>query len=312
MSKPTSDWDDDEQRLRTELENELDAIRKRHAHDPPRDVLVAARAGVLPDGVQTRMSAHLEQDAWSRTIVDGFEQSGADQDVDAAFEARLLANIKQASSTKAGPRARRRTLLAMGGLAVAATLLIGVLVSRDQRPQNTAPDSPSPSTPGSSVAVPPAPAFQIAFTKPDVKWSAGALIWRGASSDPPFMVDLTPAMEAYREGDDARAEQAFDRLAGKYPESIEVLFYQGVTHMLRGDFAGALAPLAAADRLKNVTFADDVTWFLGVAEQRSGQTAQSRSRLSILCDKNGSRAPEACAAVAGLDAQPERTPAKAR
>ena len=35
-----------------------------------------------------------------------------------------------------------------------------------------------------------------------------------------------------------------------YPDSIEVLFYQGVSRMLAGDDAGAIAPLEAAARLR--------------------------------------------------------------
>lgn len=312
MSTPPDDWDQDERQMRSKLDVEIEAIRKRHANDPPRDVLVAARAGLLPAEMQARASAHLERDAWSRAIVEGFEQSGADEGVDPGFEERLLANIQKSPSTLIMPNKWRRTLAATGGLALAATILIAVFVSR--KPADLAPSS-SPASPASSTAVVPSPApppAPITFTKPDVKWSAGALTWRGVPADQPFMADLTPAMDAYREGDYTRAEPAFDRLSGKYPDSIEVLFYLGLTRMLRDDFAGALAPLAAAEQLKQVTFADDVSWFLGVAELRTGQVVQSRSRLSALCGKGGSRAAEACAAVAKLDADTSPVPSKTR
>ncbi|MEO8678602.1 MAG: hypothetical protein ABI665_06130 [Vicinamibacterales bacterium] len=299
--------------MRFRLANELDAIRKRHANDPPHDLLLAARADLLPAKLQARANAHLAQDAWSRAIVEGFEQSGADDSVDVALEERLLGRI-QGGQAVAVPPARRRTWTAVGGLALAATVLIGVFIGRERPTPGTGPAAPPPPA-ASSTAAAASPAAQpprLTFTKPDVKWGAGALTWRGAPSDPSFITDLTPAMDAYSKGDYARAESSFEPLSARYPGSIEVLFYLGLTRMLRGDFTGALQPLAAAERLKNVTFADDASWFLGVAEQRSGQVVQSRARLAVLCDKGGDRAADACAAVAVLDAATRPAPANTR
>jgi hypothetical protein len=41
--------------------------------------------------------------------------------------------------------------------------------------------------------------------------------------------------------------------------------------MLAGNDAAAIAPLEAADRLNDVTFAEDVARALAVARQRAGQ-----------------------------------------
>jgi hypothetical protein len=66
--------------------------------------------------------------------------------------------------------------------------------------------------------------------------------------------------------------------------------------MLRGNFAGAIAPLGAAVALNEPTFADDSAWFLAVAEQRSGKEIDALRRLDALCAAGGTRAQEACAA----------------
>jgi hypothetical protein len=93
----------------------------------------------------------------------------------------------------------------------------------------------------------------------------------------------------------------FDRLSAVYPESIDVLFYQGVSRMLAGNEAGAIAPLEAAARLNSAPFADDVAWFLAVAQQRSGRP-EARAGFAALCRGRSSYAAAACAARAQLDA----------
>jgi hypothetical protein len=199
----------------------------------------------------------------------------------------------------------------MGGFALAATLLIAVLVPRFRTGTLIAPAGPVPSsaTAGANGMAPRAlPPVQIAYDKPAVKLSPSALTWRGEGSANPFLRDLAPAFDAYRAGDFARAVAEFNRVSTIYPEAIEVLFYQGVSRMLAGDHEGAIAPLEAASRLGNAAFADDVAWYLAVAQQRSGK-ADARAKFAALCRGRGNHATAACAAVAQLgppDGSPPR------
>ena len=103
-------------------------------------------------------------------------------------------------------------------------------------------------------------------------------------------------VDAYRDGDYVQADERFTALALQYPESVEVLFFQGVTRMLRDDFAGAVAPLTAAHRLGEPTFVNDAAWYLAVAEQRSGRAADARARLEELCAGTSAFKDRACAA----------------
>lgn len=299
----SNDWDQDERETLANLADQLEIIRQRHQWDPEPDLLLAATADLLPAEMQARLMSHLAQSTWSRAVVDGLQQSGADMQLDAATEERILARVRQAQGVSSAMTMRRPSLRT-GALALAATVLIAVVVSRGRQTTNPIPVAPAPPPSGSPTAVlPPAPPpFQMPVTKPEVKLSTGALTWRGAPSDQSFLQDLAPAFDAYRVGDYPQAQSLFDKLSAKYPRAIEVLFYQGVTLVLRNDFAGAIAPLAAAARLKNDTFADDVSWFLAVAEQRSGRVSESRSRLSALCIAGGNHAADACAAVTQLDA----------
>ena len=308
MSQPR-DWDAEEREALDGLDGELAEIRRRHQDDPSLETLRAAEADALPPEIKARVTRHLQDSAWSRAIVDGLRDTGADDHLDAASQDRLFERITrkaQVTPLRARPLRRWAPAMAIGGLALAATLLIAVVVERSGPDAIVEPEAASASIGVKPPIVVSAPVTRpepprIAFAKPEVKLSPSALAWRGDASANPFVKDLAPAIDAYRAGDYPRAVAAFDRLSAVYPESIEVSFYLGVSRMLAGDDAGAIAPLEAAARLDNPTFADDVAWYLAIAQQRSGHT-NARAKLADLCRGQGAHASSACAAVAQLDA----------
>lgn len=300
MTTPRDGWDSDERNALDGFEEELAELRARHASDPSIELLRAADADALPEELQAEVTDHLRKSAWSRALVEGLREARPDDGLDAASEQRLFERIQRESG--AGSATARGRQWAIAGLAIAATVLIAVMVTR--RPEMTAtpemaaaPDIPTTAAP----ARPPEPA-PIPVSRPEVKLSAAVLTWRGNASQNPLLRDLGPAFESYRAGDYGRASAAFDKLAAVYPNVIDVLFYQGVSHLLAGDAQGAIAPLSAAGRLADATFADDAAWFLAVAQQRSGQDA--RARFSALCRAGRAYSSEACNAVAQLDAAP--------
>jgi hypothetical protein len=107
---------------------------------------------------------------------------------------------------------------------------------------------------------------------------------------------LKPALDAFRAGDYRLADREFSAIAGRYPDLIEVALYQGISRLFIGDVAGATASLRAAEKIGDEAFRNDVAWYLAVAEERSGNVAAARARLSGLCP-NGSGDPRACAAL---------------
>lgn len=311
MSKPRDSWDADEREALDGLESELAEIRRKHQDDPSLAMLRAADADALPPDLQARVARHLQDSKWSQALVHGLRESGADDRMDAESEDRLFDRITREAqaAAPAAPRQRWKPAMLMGGLAVAASLLIAVVVSRPRTGTVAVPGVAVPSreekppNAGSTPAAPSRPALQIAYSKPDVRLSPSALTWRGEASANPFLRDLAPAFDAYRAGDYARAGAAFDRLSTKYPDAVEVLFYQGVSRMLAGNDADAIAPLEAAARLGNVAFADEVSWYLAVARQRSGRP-DARAGFADLCRGKSPHATAACAAVAQLDSSP--------
>jgi len=302
MSQRRDDWDADERDALAAFEGELADIRRRHADDPSLAMLRAADGDALPPDEQARVMRHLEESAWSRALVDGLREAGAGDRLDAASEQRLFDRITR-EARAASPRPRWRSAAIYGGLAVAATVIIAVMV-RDRAPAPAPPPAPVGTVASATNPPPPSAApVLIAFSKPEVRLSPSALTWRGDPSANPFLRDLAPALDAYRADDYARAVAAFDRLASVYPDAIEVRFYLGVSRLLAGDAAGAIAPLDAAARLGNATFAEDVSWYLAVAQQRSGR-AEARDRFARLCRGRGPHAAAACAALTALGAPP--------
>jgi hypothetical protein len=160
------------------------------------------------------------------------------------------------------------------------------------------------------VALPPAvPPFLLPFEKPDVRLGMGALTWRGSSPSTSddgnqLLADLKPGLDAYRGNDYARANRELTALVSRYPGTIEILFYQGVSRLFLNDYAGAIAAFDAADAVGDRTFASDVAWYRAVAEQRSGHDAEARAQLDAICKARGADAGRACTALEQLAKAP--------
>jgi len=284
-------WDRDERDALAGLDDQIDVMRRRHASDPPFELLRAAHADALPSDLQTAVSEHMSANALSRTLAEGLGDEGPT--LTAEEQDRLLARImKEAGRERETSRIWnwfRPALVGSGIVAVAS--LVWLVSSKTEMGERMAPPETTV-----VVALPPAePPFLLPFEKPDVRLGMGALTWRGsASGSNQLLTDLKPGLDAYRSGDYATADRALTALATRYPGTIEILFYQGVSRLFLNDLPGALASLSAADAVGDRTFADDVSWYRAVAEQRSGNVPAARIRLDALCRAGAARA---CAAI---------------
>lgn len=297
MNKRPSDWDEDEREALESLGDELQQLQARHANDPSFDVLRAATAGALPADLQRSTAAHLERSRWSRALVEGANAGSGGLDPD--DEARLLARVHRDTSSRTRGRLFRprvwTSLLAAAAVGLAAFAIV-------QRTGDT-PPSPTPDATDRPEAVP-APIvarFQLPLDKPEVKIGPRALTYRGDAGGDDFLSQLKPALDAYREGDYQRADRAFAVLATRYPQAVEVHFYQGVARLLSSDFAAADASLAEAARLSDESFATDVEWYRAIVDERLGRVAEARARLDSLCSQgNQARQRAACEAAEKL------------
>ncbi|HTK30270.1 MAG TPA: hypothetical protein VL309_11990 [Vicinamibacterales bacterium] len=303
MSDPR-DLDDDERSALGSLREDLDALRVRHLGDPPLDLLQAARAGALPDPPGDAVAEHLEKSGWSRALAAAADALDDEAPVPAD---RVLARIRAGS---AAPRPQRHAgWIWVPALAAAAIVILAVVLSR---PAPTAPESADarsaqvgPAAPAAGAAPAASPArFRLPLEKPDVRFTAAALVLRGEGQTPARFVDAAaPAVSAFRAGDFAAAAREFAALQPRYQTSVEVSFYLGVSRLFLGSPEEARAALEAARRHDDGSFAENIGWYLAVADERAGRTADARSELDRLCGGGGPQAPRACAAAKAFAAQ---------
>ena len=290
MSTDRHDWDREERQALAGLEDQIDAMRRRHVGDPPLELLRAARADALPEDLQTSVSEHLAASAMSRTLADGpGDDAPALSDDD---QERLLARIMKEARTESAPPSAWRWLrpVLVGSGIVAVASLVWMVSKRTEVGERLGP----PDTQVVLALPPAAPPFLLPFEKPDVRLGMAALTWRGSSPSTSddgnqLLADLKPGLDAYRRNDYAAANRELSALANRYPGTIEILFYQGVSRLFLNDYAGAIAAFDAADAVGDRTFAGDVAWFRAVAEQRSGNEAQARARLDAICNARDDR-----------------------
>jgi len=298
VSTHPDDIDREEREALAGLENQLDAVRERHRDDPPLELLRAARADALPSELQETVGRHLSGSEWSRTLVEGLEHD--EPALDPHAERRLYATI---DGKLAQQRDNEGFKIWFRWALITPAIAVGVLAIWFvvYRPDQTI-SQPTATRPPVAVAPPAAaPPLLLAFNKPDVRLSAAALTWRGATSDNQLLADLKPALDAYRQNDYETTNRLLTPLATQYSNAVEVHFYQGISRLFLNDAAGAVNSFAAAEQVADDTFIDDVSWYRAVAEQRAGNVTDARTRLESLCHA-GSASQRACAALEQLDA----------
>ncbi len=296
MNTHRHDWDRDEREALLGLEEQIQTMRQRHRTDPPLELLRAAHADALPSDLQAAVSEHLAASAMSRTLAEGLSEDGPT--LSSEEQERLLARIMARARAKDAGKTSETTgvwnwlrpaLLGSGIVAIAS--LVWIVSSQTEVAERMSPPERTV-----VVALPPAaPPFLLPFDKPEVRLGLGVLTWRGSKSDSnQLLTDLKPGLDAYRRGDYLIADREFGALATRYPGTIEILFYQGVTKLFLNDLPGAITALDAAEAVGDRTFAADVSWYRAVAEQRSGNPTAAHARLDALCRAGGHHARRAC------------------
>jgi hypothetical protein len=224
-----------------------------------------------------------------------FEAGRARQALGPSDEARLLARIQREAQASGKPA---RTSIGSGVLLTAAAILliVGTTWVLRREPSSSAVKSSDPTV----ATATPSPVLYLALEKPAVKISPATLAWRGPVAQNPLLADLKPAFDAFRADDYARADREFSKIAGKYPKSIEIALYQGVARLFLGNIPGAIESLTAAEPLAESGLGGDVAWYRAVADERAGNLAGARVRLSRLCGESDARAKTACDALTRL------------
>jgi hypothetical protein len=295
---PDDGWDRDERQAIEELGEELETVQARHQHDPDISLLRAARHQALPSELLASVEHRLSTDPWTRALVDGLDE--AEPTLTSDDEGRLLARLHR-DIGQSGRHGRSWAWL-RPALAAAALTAVAVTFWMMFRGGSQIPHVPARSPDESAVAGPTEPTrFLLPLDKPEVMISLSALTWRGEGSGNQLLADLKRPLDAFREGDYARADREFTALEPRYPNAVEVFFYGGVSRLFLDEPQRADASLARAGELADATFAPHIAWYRAIAEQRVGNLAGARVRLEELCRGTGNRSGRACNAVREID-----------
>jgi hypothetical protein len=290
MRTPADDWDKDERDVPPELAREL--ARLDQPGPLPLEVLRAAGTGVLPADLERAAERHLATHPRAQATLDVLDDAVT---LPPETAARLLERITGEAARDGASRRKDWGLTwqlaaGLGAFATAASLWWG-LSRAEPQPEPAAPAAearPAPETPAAP------PAFLLPLERPQVRISLRAMTWRGAERANPALTALRAPLDAFRAGDYAAADREFSAIAGRFPELIEIKLYQGISRLFLDDVSGAVTSLRAAETIGDAAFANDVAWYLAVAEQRAGNIAAARARIEALCPAGAGDA-RACA-----------------
>jgi tetratricopeptide (TPR) repeat protein len=261
---------------------------KKFSSCPPLPVLHAAGADALPEPQQSMVASHIAGCRACRITQSDLEtlQSPPEKEEEAIRHIRSLV-------TERLNRERQRRSLLPGFISswrsalVVATIgfcaFFAFIMIRNRQPLNVNPASQKQmqlTQRDISKAFP--------LEKPEVRLSLAVLTWRGSDrADGQFAVEIAPALDLYRANRFADAAARLEKLSSKYPDSIEICFYQGISRIFVGDYGSAIQSLEKAQKLGVVSFSADIDWYLALAYQRSGRLPESRNHLASLAAVQG-------------------------
>jgi hypothetical protein len=278
----------------------IDDLRRRCVGCPPARVLSAAAADALPADVQAAVVVHIESCPTCLALRADLEHLDP-VELGAGDVEGILAHVRRDAEPAPRRLWSRWTTWVPVSLAATAAILAVVFATPNRAPvpASVAPPAAPPMAAAAPAAPSPAPAMPVPdLQKPPVKLTMLALTWRnGSEAGGGFAEAIAPALNAFRADRYDESARLLDGLAARYPSSVEVPFYQGVSQLFLGRDQDAVAALRRAQRLADGTFEADTEWYLGIALARSGHDVEARARFTALCRGKSVYVAQACDAV---------------
>jgi len=287
----------DEREFRHEIASALAANRASAGECPRPELLMAACAGVPFDGAEA-----VERHRAVCPICDQLSRDLAEMEFPPASQAedrRIRARWEADGRRGWGWVRRWRPVAAVAALGAVAAVLLLVRTTHAPAPANRIAQTAPPAAP---VTPPPAPAANgFVLAKAAIKVPAAAVLtFRGAGEDgQKYLADLSAALEPYRQEDYANAARRLGELSLKYPRAAEPPFYRGVAQLFLGQNEAAIESLEAVRKTAN-SLREDASWYLAVAFDRAGRSADARREAEGLCAGGSEYRAQACAAVGAL------------
>jgi hypothetical protein len=252
---------------------------------PPPELVQGARVGALPPDLQEVISTHTAACVVCTTLGESLESFPAASPTPEELR-RIEGRIR--GSLTAAPRRPVRRRLWRAAAAIVLTASGSWLAYRWS--MSGAGESPAPSPAGHPPSVfaldrapllPPTPTDSISSAE---------------------RVDLSAALEPYREGEFREAKRRLTAYVAKYPDRPEGHFYLGVSELVLFSNASAVAALETAEQLAagRADLAREVAWYLALAYRRTGEKDGAWDRLARLCRDPRGGSLRACDGLAEL------------
>lgn len=119
------------------------------------------------------------------------------------------------------------------------------------------------------------------------------MFYRDGKPEPEAQSTLPLAMEPYERDDFAETERRLAELLARNPRESEAHFYRGVSLLMLGRTAEAIAPLQAAIRTGEGAAVAEARWYLALALLKHGQPTKALEQLDSLSAAPGAHRAEA-------------------
>lgn len=282
MSDRRVDFDPDEQDFLKSFGTSPEELRGRAADCPAPEALLTAHSELGEAGVLAHLQACRRCSALLRDLSDP-ELADPQPEEAARIRNRVLNGV-------ASPRLRPSFALAAG----VSLALIGALLWYSS--SKVVPTNPTPVQTAPRQTV-----FRV--EKAPVKLPASMLVWRGEGGG--YAADLGRAIKLYRNDQYEQAAQELEGVARTYPQSLEAHFYLGVSQLLLGRASDARASLLRAHELDRGSLGDDISWYLALANVKTGNAADAVGELRKLCAKPGEYSARACSGIQEIETRRE-------
>lgn len=287
------------------VQAQMAAVARRLGPCPLPQHLQDAHGGHLDEAQTRSVLAHAAACPMCQVLVEVAMEGMADAP-DEAERRRLDARIAAATTnagTHGGPLPVGQAWRWGALVALSAAAIVALVVLPPGRWRIATPQPPGPpARPAARVILRP-PTMLLAERLETGGMGLASLSWRGDALGIPRWPAFDAACRAFDRGEFTDAERRLVAVTTSTPALGDAWLLLGISRLLLGYPADAIAPLTRARDALDGAARDDASWHLAVALHGAGRDGEARVLLDAMCASRWARAAMACVALGELEGQ---------